>query len=26
VETMEENVQWIKEHATPDATSKAHVP
>jgi Putative Actinobacterial Holin-X, holin superfamily III len=26
VETMQENVQWIKEHATPDATSKAHVP
>ena|SRR5215471_4315162 len=26
VETMQENVQWIKEQATPDATSKAHVP
>jgi Putative Actinobacterial Holin-X, holin superfamily III len=26
VETMQENVQWIRERATPDATSKAHVP
>jgi hypothetical protein len=26
VETMQENVQWIREHVTPDETSKAHVP
>jgi Putative Actinobacterial Holin-X, holin superfamily III len=26
VETMQENAQWIRERATPDATSKAHVP
>jgi len=26
VETMKENVQWIREQVTPDGTSKAHVP
>jgi Putative Actinobacterial Holin-X, holin superfamily III len=26
VETMKENVQWIREQVTPDGTSKAHMP
>jgi hypothetical protein len=26
VDTMKENVQWLKEQVTPDGTSKAHVP